>query len=122
MADQAKLVITGGPMLLQNGKVCVRSVEENIPRDIAVGRAPRTAVGVKRDGTILLLVVDGRSFASSGMTLNELAQYFLRLGAINAVNFDGGGSSAMVVDGRLVNKPSDGKERRVSMGLGVFRK
>ena len=122
LADQAKLVITGGPMLLQNGKVCVRSVEENIPRDIAVGRAPRTAVGVKRDGTILLLVVDGRSFASSGMTLNELAQYFLRLGAINAVNFDGGGSSAMVVDGRLVNKPSDGKERRVSMGLGVFRK
>lgn len=109
-------------MLLENGKVNVRSSEEYIPGDIANGRAPRTAVGVKRDGTVLLLVVDGRSFSSSGMTLKELAQYFLRLGAINAVNFDGGGSSEMVVNGSIVNKPSDGRERKVSMGLGVFRK
>lgn len=122
MADNAKMVITGGPMLLENGKVNVRSSEEYIPSDIANGRAPRTAVGVKRDGTVLLLVVDGRSFSSSGMTLKELAQYFLRLGAINAVNFDGGGSSEMVVNGTIVNKPSDGRERKVSMGLGVFRK
>lgn len=122
IADSAKMVITGGPLLLENGKVNVRSAQENIARDIAVGRAPRTAVGVKRDGTVLLLVVDGRSFSSSGMTLQEVAQYFLRLGAINAVNFDGGGSSEMVVNGAIVNKPSDGRERRVSMGLGVFRK
>ena len=122
VADRAKMVITGGPMLLENGRVNVRSSEEYFPNDIANGRAPRTAVGVKRDGTVLLLVVDGRSFASSGMTLKEVAQYFLRLGAINAVNFDGGGSSEMVVKGSIVNKPSDGKERKVSMGLGVFRK
>lgn len=122
VADKAKMVITGGPMLLENGRVNVRSSEESIPNDIANGRAPRTAVGVKRDGTVLLLVVDGRSFASSGMTLKEVAQYFLRLGAINAVNFDGGGSSEMIVKGSIVNKPSDGRERKVSMGLGVFHK
>ena len=122
IADSAKMVVTGGPMLLENGRVNVRSSEEYIPGDIANGRAPRTAIGVKRDGTVLLLVVDGRSFSSSGMTLKELAQYFLRLGAINAVNFDGGGSSEMVVNGSIVNKPSDGRERKVSMGLGVFRK
>ena len=77
---------------------------------------------MKKDGTVLVLVVDGRSNNSKGLTLQELATYFLRLGARDAVNLDGGGSSVMVINGEIVNKPSDGRERPVSMGLGLFPK
>ena len=121
-ADSAETLVSGGPLLLQDGRVKVRTAEEKIAKDIAAGRAPRTAAGVKKDGSVILLVVDGRSSLSAGMTLDELARYLLRLGARDAVNFDGGGSSEMVVRGKIVNKPSDGSERAVSMGLGVFRK
>ena len=69
-----------------------------------------------------MLVIDGRSSASVGMTLAELAQYFVKLGAVSAVNYDGGGSSEMVINGKIVNKPSDGRERWVSIGLGLFIK
>lgn len=121
-ANAAATVVSGGPLLLEQGRVKVRTTEEQIAADIARGRAPRTAVGLKRDGTLLLLVVDGRSSLSGGLTLTELAQYLLRQGAYNAVNFDGGGSSEMVIRGQVVNKPSDGKERRVSIGLGLIPK
>ncbi|MBQ9764176.1 MAG: phosphodiester glycosidase family protein [Phascolarctobacterium sp.] len=121
-ADKAPMVMGGGPLILENGKVNVRSREENIPRDIAVGSAPRTAIGLKKDGTVLVLVVDGRSNTSRGLTLQELATYFLRLGACDAMNLDGGGSSVMVINGEIVNKPSDGRERPVSMAMGLFPK
>lgn len=122
LADAAATVVSGGPLLVENGRVNVRTAEEQIAPDIARGRAPRTALGLKKDGTLLLLVVDGRSSASSGMTLTELAQYLVKLGAFNAVNYDGGGSSEMVINGKIVNKPSDGRERAVSIGLGLFTK
>ena len=119
-ADEAELVVGAGPSLVVEGKADVRSAEENIAYDIARGRAPRTAAGVKKDGTVILLVVDGRSSSSAGMTLQELASYLVKLGAWQAVNFDGGGSSEMVLDGKILNTPSDGRERPVSVGLGVF--
>ncbi len=119
-ADGADMVISGGPMLLENGRVNIRSREENIAGDIAIGRAPRTAVGLKKDGTTVMAVVDGRSGQSSGLTLNELAIFLLRQKVTDAVNFDGGGSSVMAVNGKVVNNPSDGRERKVSIGLGVF--
>ena len=121
-AEAARIVIGGGPLILEHGQVHVRREEEYIPADIAWGRAPRTALGLKRDGTLLLLVVDGRSRQSKGLTLEELATYFLRLGAWEALNLDGGGSSIMVIDGQAVNHPSDGRERPVSMGIGLFHK
>lgn len=121
-ANEASIVVGGGPLILEAGKVNVRSKEECIARDIAIGRAPRTAIGLKQDGTVLVLVVDGRSTNSKGLTLQELATYFLRLGARDAVNLDGGGSSVMVINGEIVNKPSDGWERPVSMALGLFPK
>lgn len=121
-ADAASTVVSGGPLLVERGRANVRVQEEKIAPDIAKGRAPRTAVGVKKDGTVLLLVVDGRNNNSAGLTLQELATYMLRLGARDAVNFDGGGSSVMAINGQVVNKPSDGKERKVSIGLGLFTK
>ena len=100
----------------------MRVAEEKIAADIAKGRAPRTALGIKKDGTLLRVGVDGRNNNSAGLTLAELATYMLRLGAREAVNFDGGGSSVMAINGLVVNKPSDGKERPVSIGLGLFPK
>lgn len=120
LANKASTVISGGPLLLENGKIKVRTKEEQIAPDIARGRAPRTAVALKRDGTLQLLVVDGRNKNSAGLTLEELAAFCLRQGAVEAVNFDGGGSSTMVIKGRVVNKPSDGRERSISMALGLF--
>ena len=122
LANSAPIVVGGGPLILENGKVNVRSREEHIAKDIAIGHAPRTAIGLKKDGTVLVLVVDGRSTNSKGLALQELATYFLRLGARDAVNLDGGGSSVMVINGEIVNKPSDGWERPVSMALGLFPK
>ncbi|MBY0114064.1 MAG: phosphodiester glycosidase family protein [Phycisphaerales bacterium] len=87
-------------------------------------RHPRTAVGVSPDGkTLYVVVIDGRQPDHSvGVTLPELADYFLSIGATNAVNLDGGGSSAFIytpaTGDALINKPSDGKFRPVAVNLG----
>jgi exopolysaccharide biosynthesis protein len=117
--DQTSHVIGAGPMLVKQGSVFVTTKLEEFGSDVAGGRAPRTAVGVGPDGRILLVVVDGRQAASQGMTLLELALFLRELGAVDAMNLDGGGSSEMIVKGRIVNKPSDGKERRVGNALAV---
>lgn len=81
---------------------------------------PRTAVGLSLDGRrMLLLVADGRREGVPGLTLAELAELMAWYGACTAVNLDGGGSSAMWLDGRVVNRPSDGVERPVANHLGV---
>jgi hypothetical protein len=85
-------------------------------------RNPRTGVGLSADGlTLWLVVVDGRSSSAAGMSLAELAELFIELGAARALNLDGGGSSALFVEagGGVVNTPSDGAERRVANHLGV---
>jgi len=74
----------------------------------ADARHPRTAVGVRADGRILLVAVDGRQpELSVGMTIAELASLLRELGAVEAVNMDGGGSTTMVIRARVVNSPSD---------------
>ena len=84
-------------------------------------RHPRTALAVKRDGTILLITVDGRkSGYSVGMTLREWSLMLKKIGAIDAINFDGGGSTTMYVDGHIVNYTSDGHQRPISTALLVF--
>ena len=86
---------------------------------------PRTAVGIDADGRrLLILVVDGRSSASRGYTMVELADMMTALGAENAINLDGGGSSTMYTRTGtgamgIVNEPSDGSERLVPNALGV---
>ena len=81
-------------------------------------RAPRTAFGIRADGSVIAYVMDGRTAQhSAGMTLRELAEEMIRQGAIYAINFDGGGSSAMSVripgeaNATTINRPSDGSER-----------
>ena len=72
---------------------------------------------------LLLVAVDGRQPGYSvGMTLEELAHFFLKLGAVDAMNLDGGGSTTMVIGGEVVNSPSDGRERPVGSALLVCRR
>lgn len=117
--DEAQHVLGAGPMLVKQGNVFLTTKTEEFGSDVAGGRAPRTAVGLTKDGRVLLVVVDGRQEMSKGMTLLELALFMRELGATEAMNLDGGGSSEMIVGGRVVNKPSDGRERRVGSGLAV---
>ena len=113
-------IIGAGPTLVKNGKVNV--TDEDFPNDITVGRAPRTGVAILPNGHMLLAVVDGRQQSSIGCTLIEFAQLLVEFGAKEAINFDGGGSSEMVVGGEILNSPSDGDERKVGSALAVFKK
>jgi uncharacterized protein YigE (DUF2233 family) len=113
--------VGGGPRLVKDGKVNVTSVEEQFKPDVAFGRAPRTAVGVTDDGKLLLIAVTGRqAYHSIGVTLEELAHIALELGAKDAMNLDGGGSSTIVVRDYVMNTPSDGTERKVADAILVF--
>ncbi len=108
--------IGGGPMLLKNRSKLITQVEEVF--DAASGisgnsEAPRSAIAKLANGKILFLVIDGRSTLSRGVTLNELADILLSLGATDAINLDGGGSTTMVVNGVVANKPSDGVQRSI---------
>ena len=108
-------VLTFGPALIKDGQVTVSSSDE-------VGRAmtsnPRTAIGQISEGHYLLVVSDGRTKESTGLSLRQLAELMQSLGAQIAYNLDGGGSSTMVFQGRVVNSPTTNgrsiRERSVS--------
>lgn len=125
-AAGASLVIGGWPRILTDGaSVAGRaSAEEGTISRNAEVRHPRTAIGVTRDrATLLLVTVDGRSAASVGMTLVELAEFMNTLGAWDALNFDGGGSTTMVIGDRVVNTPSDRTgEREVGSALFIMKR
>ncbi len=120
-ADGIRWAIGGGPRLLRDGRIEITGREERFLPDVLNGRAPRTAVGITPSGEVLLVVADGRRAQESvGLTLEELAQLMLDLGAVEAMNLDGGGSTTLVVDGMLLNNPSDGRERHVASALLVY--
>lgn len=108
-------VLTFGPALINGGQVTVSSSDE-------VGRAmtsnPRTAIGQISEGHYLLVASDGRTKESAGLSLRQLAELMQSLGAQVAYNLDGGGSSTMVFQGRVVNNPTTNgrsiRERSVS--------
>jgi hypothetical protein len=120
----AKEVLGGAGRLLLDGKV---QVEENIKserlsKDFIERRHPRTFLGLDREGrTLLLCVVDGRQANSVGMSFREMAEFLVFLGADQGFNFDGGGSTTMVVNGRIVNSPSDKTGERAVANALVIR-
>jgi hypothetical protein len=83
-------------------------------------RHPRTAVAVTSGGALLFVTLDGRQASSVGMTLRELAEALIDLGAREAMNLDGGGSTTMVVRDAIRNSPSDGMERAVSDAILIY--
>jgi hypothetical protein len=110
----------GGPVIVRNGRAVWTAGEDFLPSQLGP-RNPRTAVGQRRDGKILLVAVDGRRRGYSvGLTNFELAQALVRLGAVTASALDAGGSTTMAFDGKLLNRPSDpGGERPVADSLSV---
>ncbi len=109
--------IGGNPMLVRDGA----PVPGLDAAGSFYGPNPRTAVGIA-GSKIFLVVVDGRAPGHSvGMSLTQLASFFLSLGATSALNLDGGGSSTMVVNGMVTNRPSDGTERGVANALLLLR-
>ena len=99
----ARQVFSFGPGLLENGEITVGTDEEV---DRAKASNPRTAVGILEEGHYVLVVSDGRSEESEGLSLYELAAFMQSLGVQTAYNLDGGGSSTMVFQGSVVNTPS----------------
>lgn len=115
--------VGGGPTLIQGGRVKVLARQQHFRSDVAHGRASRTAVGLTPDGKYMLVCIDGRQPGYSvGATLTELAWTMKDLGATEALNLDGGGSTTMWLQGHTLNRPSDGVERPVSTALLVLPK
>ncbi len=109
----------GGPVIVRNGRAVYTAGEDFLPSQVAP-RDPRTGVGQRRDGKIVLVVVDGRQPGYSvGLTNFELAQALTRFGAVTGSALDSGGSSTMAFDGKLLNRPSDRSERAVAETLAV---
>jgi hypothetical protein len=111
--------IGGGPVLVRDG-AAIRLAGEAFTLDQIARRHPRTAVGQLADGGFLFVVADGRSSRSAGLTTWAMARTMADLGAVAAINFDGGGSSTISFDGVVLNAPSDGSPRPVANGLFVF--
>jgi hypothetical protein len=112
-------IVGGVPQLIKNGKIEITWEQEKSSKSFVETRHPRTAAAKLKDGRALLVAVDGRSAESGGMNLNELAEMLLEMGATDAMNLDGGGST-MFLDGKVVNKPSDKEgERPISNAILV---
>ena len=107
--------IHAGPVLMHDGKIRVTSDEEVFFGSTIPDIHPRTAAGYRNNGELVLLVVDGRQVDSRGVDLQELAILMRDLGCVEAINLDGGGSSAMVVDGKLLNRPAGTTSQREVM-------
>lgn len=110
-----------GSRILKDGEIVVPD------SDTWVGtldsRAPRTAVGIKEDGSLVFIAVDGRQKGlSDGLTGRELAQRLLMLGIRDAAFLDGGASTEMIVDGKIVNSPSAGRERMIASCFIIRRR
>lgn len=109
------VALGGGPLLVSNGRRLYAPSAE-------APRHPRTVIGWN-DDFYFLIVVDGRRPGHSiGMTYPELGELCTELGCTTAMNLDGGGSSTLWVGGQVVNRPSDGHERRVANALIVYQK
>ena len=106
LARGAVQVFSFGPALLEEGEISVTAADEV---DRAMVSNPRTAIGFLEEGHLVLVVSDGRTDQSRGLTLYELSDVLQRLGVVTAYNLDGGGSSTMVFNGRVVNVPTGGR-------------
>lgn len=126
--SDARQVICGRDFLVREGKAQFSDANVTYKAGEFRNINPRTAVGIDKKGKkLILLVVDGRSELSRGMTYGQLAEEMVKHGAYTAINLDGGGSSTLVLrqaDGTLkvMNKPSDKKERAVANALGISLK
>jgi exopolysaccharide biosynthesis protein len=112
-AADLRCAVSFGPALILNGKPLVKQAGEALE--------PRTGIGQRKDGTILLLVIDGRQVASHGASYLEVQNILLEYGAYNAANLDGGTSATMNFLGRTVNSPCDILGERTIASAVLFK-
>ena len=109
--------VSFGPFLIVNGKASF------IKGNGGWGEAPRTAIGQRKDGIVLFLVIDGRMVGRPGADMVDLTEIMQKYGAYNAANLDGGTSCGLVVNGQLINDPVNGngkhKTRMIATGFIV---
>jgi hypothetical protein len=126
-------LLQAGPLLVRGGAPVVGDAEgfsagsHQFDSDITAGRYPRAAIGLTRRGEILAVACDGRADDEAGLTMAELAEAMAALGAVQAMNLDGGGSTSLICGGRLRNVPREAHgialpEGRAVATAIVFRK
>ncbi len=104
--EELEHIVGGTPVLVNNGNIVEDFTSEQTFESFLVNRHPRTAVGIKKNGEWVFVVVDGHfDKLFDGMTVKELAELMLELGCVEALNLDGGGSSTMVLEGTVINEP-----------------
>jgi hypothetical protein len=112
-ATPAGDLLQAGPLLVRGGAPVPGDVEgfsagsHQFDSDITAGRHPRAAIGVTRRGEALAVACDGRADDEAGLSMGELAEAMAALGAVQAMNLDGGGSTSLVCGGRLRNVPRE---------------
>ena len=108
LSNGVRDAVSFGPFLIVNGKRAF------IKGNGGWGTAPRTAIGQRKDGIVLFLVVDGRTIKYPGADMIDLTDIMERYGAYNAANLDGGTSSALVINGKLINDPINGSGKHAT--------
>ena len=108
LADGVVNLFAFGPSLVENGEI---SVDQNTEVRHAMAKNPRTAIGIVDKNHYILVVSDGRTNESEGLSLYELAEVLKEYGAATAYNLDGGGSSTMYFNGNIVNNPTTNGHR-----------
>ena len=106
---KVKHAFGGGPVLVQDGQVKISNNEEKKFAGKAIAdKHPRTAIGYTKDGTMIILAIQGRMKGlAEGATLPQMAKIMVDLGCVEAMNLDGGGSSCLMINGKETIKPSD---------------
>jgi hypothetical protein len=118
---RTKHIVSGGPLLLWRGNRIEDPQVESISRVFYLARHPRTAVGARADGTLLFVTVDGRRPGESvGMSMPELTDLMIELGCVSAINLDGGGSTTMVIEGKVMNRPSGSSPRQNADAILIY--
>ncbi len=116
--DQYPNVVGGGPLLIRDRNIVLNAQLEGFSTNFIQGAAPRTAVGKTADGTWIVATMHDR-VGGRGPTLAESAQIMQQLGAVDALNLDGGSSSSLYLGGQLLNR-SPRTAARVNNGIGLF--
>lgn len=114
-------IVGGTPVLVSKGQLIEDYSSEQTLKSFLTKKHPRTAVGIRANGEWVFVVVDGYfHHLFGGMKMKKLAKLMLDLGCIDALNLDGGGSSTMVVNGIVINSPSEKREEAVSDAILIF--
>ena len=113
--------IHAGPILVHSNKINITVEEEVFFNTPVAGIQPRSAIGYSKEGYLIMMVVDGRQADSRGVYLEELATMMMEFNCDEAINLDGGGSSCIVADNRLLNRPvGRNNQREIMSAIGVF--